>query len=83
MTAYDVDVDELAAVVAAMDSCGRELAGLAADVEDAHSTSHASWRSSFAEMGTALAGLRSVGDTAQSNYSAAVEVNVAMWEQVR
>ena len=40
---------------------------------DAHSASHASWRSSFAEMGAALAGLRSVGDTARSNYSAAVE----------
>lgn len=98
MTAYDVDVDELAAVIAAMDSCGRELADLAADVEsaqtamhsdwtglasDAHSTSHASWRSSFAEMGAALAGLRSVGDTARSNYSAAVGANLAMWEQVR
>ena len=98
MTAYDVDVDELAAVIAAMDTCGRELADLAADVEsaqtathsdwtgqasDAHTTTHASWRSSFADMGTALAGLRSVGDTARSNYSAAVEGNLTMWERVR
>jgi WXG100 family type VII secretion target len=98
MTAYDVDVDELMAVIVAMESCGRELADLAVDVEsahvgmhsdwtglasDAHSTSHASWRTSFTEMETALAGLRSVGDTARSNYSAAVEANLAMWEQVR
>jgi WXG100 family type VII secretion target len=98
MTAYDVDVDELATVIAAMDSCSRELADLAADVEsahtalhadwtglarDAHTTTHASWRTSFTEMETALAGLRSVGDTARSNYSAAVEANLAMWEQVR
>jgi hypothetical protein len=34
-------------------------------------------------MDTALAGLRSVGDTARSNYSAAVEANLAMWERVR
>lgn len=98
MTAYDVDVDGLAAVIDAMGSCGRGLADLAADVEsaqtamhadwtglasDAHATSHSSWRSSFAEMGTALAGLRSVGDTARANYSAAVEANLAMWEQLR
>jgi WXG100 family type VII secretion target len=98
VTAYDVDVDELAAAIAAMESCGRELAELASDVEsahvgmhsdwtglasDSHSTSHTSWRASFAEMETALAGLRSVGDTARSNYSAAVEANLAMWERVR
>lgn len=98
MTAYDVDVDELAAVIAAMDSCGRELADLAADVESAqaamhsdweglasvaHAGSHSSWRASFVEMASALTRLRSVGDTARSNYSAAVEANLAMWEQVR
>lgn len=98
MTAYDVDVDELVAVIAAMESCGRELGDLAADVEaahgalhsgwaglasDAHAASHASWRSSFGEMSTALAGLRSVGDTARSNYMLAIDRNVSTWEQVR
>ena len=98
MTAYDVDVDELAAVIAAMEACGRDLADLATEVEsshrtlhdgwtglasDAHTTSHSSRRSSFAEMTNALAGLRSLGDVARSNYSLAVEANVAMWEQVR
>jgi WXG100 family type VII secretion target len=98
MTAYDVDLDELAAVIAAMASCERELADLASDVEtslgtlhaeweglarEAHIASHSSWRASFAEMSTALAGLRELGDTARTNYVAAVEANVAMWEQVR
>ncbi len=98
MTAYDVDIDELAAVIAAMDSCGRDLAELAADVEtaqgalhsewagrasDAHTTAHSTWRTSFGEMSTALAGLRAIGDTARANYAAAIETNTAMWEQVR
>ena len=98
MTAYDVDVDELASVIAAMAACGKDLADLTADVEaahsvlhsewaglasDAHAASYWSWRSSFAEMGTALAGLRAVGETARANYSAAAEANLAMWEQVR
>jgi WXG100 family type VII secretion target len=98
MTAYDVDLDELATVIAAMASCERDLRDLAADVEaalatlhagweglagDAHAASHSSWRASFGEMSTALTGLRSLGDTARSNYVAAVEANVAMWERVR
>ncbi|WP_107771070.1 WXG100 family type VII secretion target [Nocardioides sediminis] len=98
MTAYDVDVDELVAVIAAMEACGQGLADLATEVEsahrvlhdgwtglasDAHTTSHSSWRSSFAEMTAALEGLRTVGDTSRSNYTLAVEANVAMWEQVR
>lgn len=98
MTAYDVDVDELAAVIAAMNSCGGDLAELAADVEaaqgavhsewtglasDAHTTSHSSWRTSFSDMTSALGGLRSIGDTARSNYVLATERNVSLWEQVR
>ena len=98
MTAYDVDVDELASVIAAMGSCGDDLADLAADVEaahvalhsewaglagHAHTASHSSWLSSFADMTAALAALRSIGYTARANYSAAVEANLAMWEQVR
>lgn len=98
MTAYDVDVDELVAVIAATGSCGVDLAHLAADVEasqralheewagrasDAHAASYGQWRASFADMTSALAGLRSVGDSARANYSAAVAANLAMWEEVR
>ncbi|WP_457206169.1 WXG100 family type VII secretion target [Nocardioides sp. P5_C9_2] len=98
MTAYDVDVDELVAVIAAMGSCAHDLADLAADVEasqgalhadwtglasDAHTVSHSSWRTSFADMSSALTVLRSVGEVARSNYVRATEANLAMWEQVR
>ena len=98
MTGYGVDVDELAAVLTAIESCGRYLADLAGEVEaaqvllhahwsglasDAHLTSHVSWRRSFAEMSSALADLRAVGDTARANYSAAVGANLAMWRELR
>jgi WXG100 family type VII secretion target len=98
MTGYTVDVDELAAAVAAMTSCQRDLADLAADVEretlglhegwaglarDAHASAYSRWRGDFAEMATALEGLRAVGDVARANYTAAVEANVAMWGQLR
>ena len=97
MTDYGVDVDELAAVIAAMDSCGQDLAVLATEVEaaqgalhaewaglasEAHTASHAAWRSSFADMRSALTELRAVGDTARANYSAAVETNLTMWREV-
>jgi WXG100 family type VII secretion target len=98
MTAYDVDVDELAAVIAAMEACGQDLVDLATEVEssqqvlhdgwaglasDAHTSSHEGWRASFTDMTAALAGLRALGDVARSNYSTAVRANLAMWEQVR
>lgn len=98
MTAYAVDVDELAAVISSMASCGRDLVDLATDVESAHRALHAewsgqastahlgwhsAWRGSFADMTVALAALRALGDTARANYTAAVDANTAMWEQVR
>ncbi|UUZ60530.1 WXG100 family type VII secretion target [Nocardioides sp. B-3] len=98
MTDYTVDVDELASVVAAMASCQRDLADPAADVEgetrglhetraglasDAHAVSHSRWRGDFIEMTTALSGIRAVADLARANYTAAVDANVAMWEQLR
>ena len=97
MTDYGVDVDELAAVIAAMDSCGQDLADLATEVEAAQGAlhaewaglasgappaPHAAWRSSFADMRSKLTELRAVGDTARGNYSAAVETNLTMWREV-
>ena len=70
----------LAAVIAAMEACGQDLVDLATEVEsahrvlhdgwaglasDAHTSSHEGWRTSFADMTTALAGLRSLGDVAR------------------
>lgn len=98
MTAYDVDLDELASVIAAMTDCQRGLGDLARDVDAeterlhatwsglaarAHAASHDSWRDGFAAMVTALAGLRGVGETARDAYTGAGEANRALWEQVR
>ena len=98
MTNYSVDVDELAAVVAAMSACQHDLVDLAADVEgstrglhdawsglarEAHAASHARWTAEFADMKAALLALREVADVARHNYTAAVETNVAMWAQLR
>ena len=98
MTDYTVDVDELDSVVVAMTTCQRVLAALAADVEgetrglhetwaglasEAHSGAYSRWRGDFAEMTAALHGIRALAELARANYTAAVEANVAMWEQLR
>ena len=98
MTAFEVDVDALREVVAAMASCQRRLLDLAADVEslhaalrpawsglaaDAHSASYLAWRDDCAAMITALAGVRGLASTAEDNYRASVAANLALWEQVR
>lgn len=97
MTAYDVDLDELTAVVSAMEACGRALADHTAALDaahrrlhtgwsglasEAHTRSHEGWRASFEVMAAALTGLRSLGDAARTNYSAAVEANQLLWRQV-
>ena len=98
MSAYQVDVDELGLVVAEMAACRRALEELADDVHrvtgrlhsewaglasSAHQTSYAGWRGEFADMSQTLAGMRELGETAHTNYTAAVASNLAMWEQVR
>ena len=98
MTDYTVDVVELDSVVVAMTACQRALADLAADVEgetrglhetwaglasEAHGAAYSRWRGDFAEMTAALNGIRALAELARANYTAAVEANVAMWEQLR
>jgi WXG100 family type VII secretion target len=98
MTAYDVDLDELATVLAAMATCQRGLGDLARDVDaetsrlhaswtgraqEAHAAAHTSWRDGFADMVTALAGLRGLAATARDAYAGAGTANRALWEQVR
>lgn len=98
MTAYDVDLDELASVLAVMAACQRGLGDLAREVEaettrvhqhwdglaeEAHAASHTAWREAFAAMVTALAGLRGLAETAREAYTAASDVNLGLWEQVR
>ena len=50
---------------------------------DAHAATYGSWHEGCADMVTALAGLRRLGETAEGNYRGAVEANLAMWERVR
>ena len=98
MTAFDVDLDELRDVIASLAACQRALLELGGEIHDevddlhehwlgrasdAHAASYGSWRDGCAEMVTALAALRALGEAAEGNYRAAVEANVAMWEQVR
>jgi WXG100 family type VII secretion target len=98
MSAFEVDVDELRAVVAAKTTQSATLRDLAAEVEavsttlaaewsglarDAHVTAHTRWAGDFVRMREALTDLHTIGGTAADNYAAAVEANVAMWEQVR
>ena len=98
MTAFDVDLDELRSVIASLAACQRALLELGGDIHDevddlhehwlgrasdAHAVSYASWRDGCAEMVTALAALRSLGEAAEGNYRGAVAANLALWEQVR
>lgn len=98
MTAFDVDLDELRRVVASLAACQRALLDLGSDIHDemgdlrthwlgrasdAHAASYGSWRDGCADMVTALAALRALGETAEGNYRGAVAANLAMWEQVR
>ena len=98
MSAFEVDVDELRAVITALAAQSATLRDLADEVEaasatlhaewsglarDAHVTEHTRWAGDFVRMREALADLHTIGDTAAHNYAAAVDANVAMWEQVR
>jgi WXG100 family type VII secretion target len=98
VNAYEVDVDELRAVVAAMTAQSATLRGLAGEVDDAsaslssewsgvardaHATAHTGWAGEFVQLREALTALHTLGGAAADNYATAVETNIAMWEQVR
>lgn len=97
MTAFDVDLAELRSVLAELASCQRDLLGLAGDIDHAQAqvqhewmgqasaaqeAAYGSWRDECADMVTALAAMRAIVAAADSHYSAAVEANVARWQQV-
>lgn len=98
MTSFEVDLDDLRAVLAAMAAQSASLRDLADEVEatasrldaewsglarDAHVTAHARWASDFTLMREALTDLHAIGNTAADNYATAVGANLALWEQVR
>jgi WXG100 family type VII secretion target len=97
VTTFDVDLGELRAALAELAACQRDLVGIAAEIDQAQTrlqdgwtgraadvqvVSYASWRDGCAEMVTALAGLRSIVNTADDCYSRAASANVEMWRQV-
>jgi WXG100 family type VII secretion target len=97
MTAFDVDLAELRAAVAELAGCQRDLLGLAGDIDGAQAqvqhdwlgrasaaqeAAYGSWRDECADMVTALAAMRAIVTDADGHYSAAVEANVALWQQV-
>lgn len=97
MTAYDVDLDEVGAVLTGLAGCQRDLISLAGEIEaaqgdlqaewsgcasDAQATSYATWREECAAMVTALAALRGVAAAADAHYSRAVAANLDLWRQV-
>ena len=98
MTTFDVDLDELHSVIATLAACQRALLDLGGDIHeehvalrehwlgrasDAHTAAYGSWREGCADMVTALAALRGLGEAAEGNYRGAVVANLAMWERVR
>ena len=98
MTAFEVDVDDLRALVGTMADSQRRLLELAADVAalhaalagdwsglaaDARAASYRRWRDDCADMVSALAALRGAVAAADGHYRGAVAANVALWEQVR
>lgn len=94
MTAFHVDLDEVALVISRMAAVGDDLSSLAARLDassgrlheawsgvasSAHLSAHAEFAAGFAEMRAALADMHTAADTARSNYSGAVDANLAMW----
>ena len=97
MTTFDVDLDELRETLRGLASCQRDLISLASDLDAeqaqlqsgwagrasaAQATSYASWRTSCAEMVTALASLRGLATQADAHYARAVAANLQLWRQV-
>lgn len=98
MTAYDVDLDELRGVLATLAACQGALLDVGGDIHDEHvdlhrhwrgqasdaqAAAYGSWREACADMVTALAALRRLGEAAEGDYRGAVAANLAMWDQLR
>lgn len=92
---FSIDVDELDAVIADIQSTESALQSLTDDLEaqmkalqsvwtglaaDAQAAAQAEWDSGMAQMRQAMAELRAAARTAHGNYQGAAETNATMWE---
>lgn len=98
MRPFEVDVDDVEAVVGDLVATQRRLEALADDLDTqiralhagwdglgaaAHADAHRRWRASLDELRLALATLSAAGARAAGSYRAASGDNVAMWSQLR
>lgn len=94
---YSVDLDLLDATIEALVACERSCDEALDDVRrdvlrmhqawtgraaDTQAEAQRGWESGFAQMRSGLAAMRAAARTADGNYRAAVEANVAMWESL-
>jgi WXG100 family type VII secretion target len=94
---YAVDLDLLAATIEALgrceETCDEALDDVRDDVArlhltwsgraaDAQAAAQRGWEAGFAQMREGLAAMRAAAATADGNYRAAVEANLAMWRSV-
>ena len=94
---FDVDLDQLLDVVAGMTRCEGDLEALlvelTARVRALHDTwdgaaelaqleAQRRWEAGFRTMHAGLARMRGAGHSAHDHYSAAVDANSGMWDQL-
>lgn len=94
MMGYRVELDELLAFVDKLSAfeqraeaiatrVNSQVSGLhenwSGDAATAHRSSHDEWIAGDNQMREALSGLRETAHTAHTNYSEAVQLNIAMW----
>ncbi|WP_045820850.1 WXG100 family type VII secretion target [Williamsia herbipolensis] len=91
---FTINTEELADIVSAMARFDSDAESVCSDVDktvaslhttwtgeaaDAQRAAHDRWTKGAAEMRSAVADLRKAGDTAHTNYTAAVTANTEMW----
>lgn len=95
---FSVDRSELDAVIVDLEGCEADLERITADLErrmmalhetweglsaEAQRAAHHEWEKGMRTMHAALTAMRAAARTAHTNYGAAVDANLTMWERVR
>lgn len=94
---FAIDTDDLDAVISDVQATENALESLTNDLEkqiaalqsvweglaaDAQAEAHRTWEEGMRGMRAALAELRASARTAHTNYTAAADANVTMWESL-